>query len=308
MSYKIDYFVETLLPTNKNYTYFVNWQNVKLPEQLEVEFNALNSLISKTNNFDDSFIALLSKLPSVVQTFPFLLALSKQDREHLLNRQTKLEIFDNENQVVNDLEFFVAQDKLSFDEIKKYLDFFKKTGLRNLFTDILKRNVIDYLTGTLVGLDTHGRKNRSGQNFQVLCENLIISVASKYNLTFYKQVRFKDIESNNLKFTDGLYNKIADIVLVKNGKALNIELNYFETGGSKPNEIIESYINRKNELHATGHYFILISDGLAWKQNSHNQLIKAFDNIEIVNYHIAKSREFEEKIKRIFDVNESVTK
>ncbi|NES52984.1 restriction endonuclease, partial [Escherichia coli] len=48
MSNKIDYFVETLLPTNKNYAYFVNWQNVKLPEQLEVEFNALNSLISKT--------------------------------------------------------------------------------------------------------------------------------------------------------------------------------------------------------------------------------------------------------------------
>ncbi|WP_308507225.1 DpnII family type II restriction endonuclease [Mycoplasmopsis agalactiae] len=143
-----------------------------------------------------------------------------------------------------------------------------------MFTDILKRNVIDYLTGTLVGLDTHDRKNRSGQNFQVLCENLIISVASKYNLTFYKQVRFKDIENDNLKFTDGLHNKIADIVLVKNGKALNIELNYFETGGSKPNEIIESYINRKNELRETGNYFILISDGLAWKQNSHNQLIK----------------------------------
>ncbi|CAL58955.1 DpnII restriction endonuclease [Mycoplasmopsis agalactiae] len=124
MSNKIDYFVETLLPTNKNYAYFVNWQNVKLPEQLEVEFNALNSLISKANNFDDSFITLLSKLPSVVQTFPFLLALSKQDREHLVNRHTKLEIFDNENQVVNDIEFFVAQDKLSFDEIEKYLNFF----------------------------------------------------------------------------------------------------------------------------------------------------------------------------------------
>ncbi|NEU02717.1 restriction endonuclease, partial [Escherichia coli] len=147
----------------------------------------------------------------------FLLALSKQDREHLVNRHTKLEIFDNENQVVNDIEFFVAQDKLSFDEIEKYLNFFKKTGLKNLFTDILKRNVIDYLTGTLVGLDTHGRKNRSGQNFQVLCENLIISIALKYNLTFYKQVRFKDIENDNLKFTDGLHNKIADIVLVKNG-------------------------------------------------------------------------------------------
>ncbi len=32
------------------------------------------------------------------------------------------------------------------------------------------------------------------------------------------------------------------------------------------------------------------------------------DREKIVDYHIAKSREFEEKIKRIFDVNESVTK
>lgn len=45
-----------------------------------------------------------------------------------------------------------------------------------------------------------------------------------------------------------MYNKVVDIVLVKNGKVLNIELNYFEIGGLKLNEIIESYINRKNEL------------------------------------------------------------
>lgn len=62
-----------------------------------------------------------------------------------------------------------------------------------------------------------------------------------------------------------MYNKIVDIVLVKNGKVLNIELNYFEIGGLKLNEIIESYINRKNELCEIGNYFILILDGLVWK-------------------------------------------
>jgi len=59
------------------------------------------------------------------------------------------------------------------------------------------------------------------------------------------------------------------------------EVNYYAGAGSKPEEIVDSYINRKNELLDSGWKFIWITDGNVWK-GSESQLLKAFNEMDFV--------------------------
>jgi hypothetical protein len=62
---------------------------------------------------------------------------------------------------------------------------------------------------------------------------------------------------------------------------VNIETNYFSGAGSKPEEIVDSYINRRNELVKNDWSFIWITDGDVWR-SSENQILKAFGNLDYV--------------------------
>ena len=62
---------------------------------------------------------------------------------------------------------------------------------------------------------------------------------------------------------------------------MNVEVNYFSGGGSKPEEIVDSYINRKEDLEGLGWSFIWITDGACWRI-AENQLRKAFQRMEYV--------------------------
>ena len=70
----IEKFQQTLLPTNRDFKFFVNWQKVKQNVQkYKVSLNILNSLI-KSPNFDSQLEYILKKYPEVLPCFPLLLA------------------------------------------------------------------------------------------------------------------------------------------------------------------------------------------------------------------------------------------
>ena len=88
--------------------------------------------------------------------------------------------------------------------------------------------------------------------------------------------------------------------LNQNNRCLNIEVNFFSDTGSKPEEIIDSYINRQADLSKNGIKFLLITDGNCWSGTT-NQLNKGFRHLEyIMNYRMAKSGMLEEIICEIF--------
>jgi type II restriction enzyme len=58
-------------------------------------------------------------------------------------------------------------------------------------------------------------------------------------------------------------------------------VNFYNVSGSKPQEIIDSYIERQKELKEYGHEFLFITDGPAWKKQK-SQLTKAFENMDYV--------------------------
>ncbi|WGI36787.1 DpnII family type II restriction endonuclease [Mesomycoplasma lagogenitalium] len=120
---------------------------------------------------------------------------------------------------------------------------------------------------------------------------------------FYKKTKkFKEL--NNLKFSinEDILNRKADFILIKNNKIINIEVNYFFSSGSKPEEIVDSYINRKNDLKQNNIEFILISDGLCWNNEFKSQLNKVFKYIDLMNFYMASNGYLEDIIKTYLDI------
>ena len=293
-------FVDHLVPTNRGYSFFVNWDNAEAYKDFEIELNAMNVLI-RCDDMNKKFRDLVKKIPSVIQTFPLLFALSKNERNDVWNGKTKLSIVNSELDSNDNIEFDFSKrtfsKPLSDKQIDEYYELFCNIGLKSLFENLLEKNVIDYVIGILVGLDSNGRKNRGGTAFEDACYPIISELCKKYGIKLISQKNFKILRDEGFKISDDVANRKADFILVKGSKALNIEVDYFFRGGSKPEEIIDSYINRQHDLSKVNIGFALLTDGLCWNNKDKNQLQKGFRKLDhLLNYHLAKYGMLEEII------------
>ena len=299
----IELFVNNLVETNRGFSFYVNWNNLRAYEEFAIELNAMNVLI-RTDDIKKKFYELAKKLPSFISTFPFLFALSKKEREENWNGSSDLAVVNTSVGENDYLRYSFAKTlfvvPLSDEQIEYYYDFFVKIGLKNLFDNMLQKSVEDYAIGVLCGLDSNGRKNRGGTAFEDACEPIIDSICLKHGITVLSQKAFKVLSDYGFDINSDIENRKADFILVKGSKALNIEVDYFFRGGSKPEEIINSYIDRKNRLAACGIDFVLLTDGNCWDNSSKSQLVIGFDNINIMNFYLAKNGYLEEIVKKSF--------
>ena len=299
-------FVENILETNRSFDVYVDWRNATHEnfKEYDIELNALNTLIR--NATKEKFYELVKKLPTVVCTFPLLIAVAKADRNKIVKGKKELVIVDIHDMDKDFLRYDLSKAHtkcLKDEDYDMYYEFFKQSGLQNLFQNMLDKNIIDYVTGVLVGLDSNGRKNRSGRAFEVTCEPLITEIANKYKLEVISQKQFKQLKKYGFTVTKDVSDRKADFILIKGNKALNIEVDFFDAAGSKPEEIIDSYINRQNDLSKISCGLILITDGNCWNNKEKNQLQKGFRNLDyLMNYNLAKKGLLEESIIDFFDI------
>jgi len=208
-------------------------------------------------------------------------------------------IDDNSDTITYDLR----KRKLSSKDIEASIKFFEKTGLKRFFLEMSSKSIRDYATGVEVGMDTNARKNRSGSAMEMvlkpIIEDIIAKQKSSYTILFQKQ--FKYLEDNfNLKVNSSIRNRKADFIIVKDKcKVINIEVNFFSGSGSKPQEIVDSYIERQNELRENDFQFIWITDGIGWTEQK-NQIGKGFVKIDyLLNLHFVRMGLLEEFLWRI---------
>ncbi|WP_444704875.1 DpnII family type II restriction endonuclease [Mycoplasma sp. 332] len=300
----LEIFIDRLLVTNRGYDFFVDWENISEIEKYAVELHAMDSLI-KSHNFKERFFDLLDKVPSIITTFPLLIAVSKIEREKLKKGKTSLLINNYLKNKIESFSFCIKEnnEKISDVEKEQYYSFFVNTGLKKLFDNFIEKSCNDYIVGVLVGLDSNGRKNRSGSSFEKICERLVASVCKNYGITLLLQKQFNVLKEYGFNIGDDIANRKADFILVKDKKALNIETNYFYGPGSKPEEIIDSYINRQKDLNINNIDFILITDGNCWKDENKSQLNKAFRYIKLINYKMASEGYLIDMIKKIFELD-----
>lgn len=298
-------FVNNLVETNRGFNFYVDWNNAMDYKQFEIELNAMNVLI-RCENIHDKFVELVKKVPTVVATFPLLFALSKDERKSVWKGKNELKVvnedLDEDDFYSYNFDIQLIKNGISDENIEIYYIFFEKMGLKDLFQNLLEKSVIDYVIGVLVGLDSNGRKNRGGKAFEFACEPIIAEICKHHNVQLISQKQFKVLTKLGFKISEDVANRKADFILVKNNKVLNIEVDYFYRGGSKPEEIIDSYINRQNDLKKIGIGFALLTDGFCWDNKDKNQLQKGFRNLDyLLNYHLAKYGMLDDIVKSYFD-------
>lgn len=290
----IEKFHNSIIDTNRGHKFFVDWEKIKKHvEEYKVELNILNSLIG-SKDFDNDLINLLTKYPEILPAIPILIAI--RDRNLRIIR----DFLDKESDIV---EYNFNERKLSEKEIQRFIEFFEKTGLKYFFENLSRKNIPDYITGVEVGLDTHARKNRSGKAMELVIEPILKQINSKISerLDILQQKYFRYIEKNlGFKVSPSLRNRKSDFIIIKNEKkVINIEVNFFRGTGSKPQEIVDSYINRQNDLKEDGFYFIWITDGEGWK-GQRNQIKKGFRKIDyLLNLHFVREGLLEEILCKI---------
>ena len=287
-------FQKTLVTTNRSYLFYVDWKKVRENVDLiKTELSLLDSLIN-SKNLKKDFFNLLHEYPEVAKVIPILLAI----------REISFDIIENFNEKTTNVVTYSFNrkrgEKLTEEEIESFWNLIDKSGATELFITI--KNFKDYIFGVEVGMDTNARKNRSGNAMELILAPFMEQTKTELGLTLFIQKQFSSIEKEvGISFPELLKNKKFDFLFVKNGKALNVEVNYFFGGGSKQ-EIINSYIDRQNKLKAIGMEFMLITDGQAWNKGVNNELDSGFDSLSyILNLSFVRRGFFEEVLKSYFN-------
>lgn len=303
---RVKIFTENVLYTNRGFNYYVDWANIDGYQEFQIEIHALDILIRCSDElFYEHFSELLTKLPSVILLFPYLFGLAKNEREKLYKNKESLILIQDELDKNDFLEFNFSRAAIrnfKRDEIKKYYDFFVQMGLKYLYQNIIEKSTLDYIAGVLVGMDSNGRKNRGGKVFELACLPLFEKICNEHNLQLLTQKQFKVLVELGFQISQDIADRKADFIIYDaiQKKAINFEVNFYNGTGSKPEEIIDSYINRQNDLLSNGISFALVTDGRCW-ESATNQLEKGFRHLEfLLNFYMLKHGVLEEIVLKIF--------
>lgn len=264
MKRKFEEIMDTLKTSITPYDFFVDFKKVfKNVKEIEILLNTMNYLIGKTDHFDQAFKDVFEQNSNIYKVIPVLLATREKNIEILEDRLIK---YDFEN----------AQS------VDDYLTFVKKTNLIELFTDRGVKNLVDYVTGVEVGLDTNARKNRTGTLMEAKVESYISKIIDSQH--YLSQARLVDIKTylgiDIMASLEVDKNKRFDFAVKVGDKLFLIETNYYRTSGSKLNETARSYAKLSQDIKGIDDVnFVWITDGQGW-QSTKNNFKAAYDVID----------------------------
>ncbi|WP_251614632.1 type II restriction endonuclease [Pumilibacter muris] len=252
-----------------NYDYYVDFKKVYgNVEKIKIELNILNSLIG-SKNIESDFQKLIEDYPQVLKCIPILLAV----------RGRELYAIDGDG------EYFFNFCNPNY-TAKEYMMLMLKTGLFDLIANHVINNLVDYVTGVEVGLDSNGRKNRGGHLMEKLVEDYLIKADLVKGETYFKEMKLSAIEKKWGVDLSGISNqgkaeKRFDFVVKKSKTIYAIETNFYSVGGSKLNETARSYKTIALEAKQIEDFvFVWFTDGYeGWKSARHN-LEETFDVLD----------------------------
>lgn len=235
--------------------YFVNWEKVhKNIKPIEKELNLLNVLIGK-EDIEKEVYELIKEYPQVIKAFPFLIAF----RETQVSMLTAVTNF-----LYKDYDFKTRL--LTNDECRDLASFFMKCGLGDLVKDKRVKNLVDYVTGVEVGLDSNGRKNRGGTMMENIVETFVKSTCDELGLQYMSQANAKKIKDKwNISIQVDKSSRNLDFAINKNGKLYFIECNFYGGGGPKLKSTATEYVKMNEYWNAQNITFLWVTDGAGWK-------------------------------------------
>lgn len=265
-------FMSQLLETNVTLEFFTDFEkcneNVK---KVAIRLNQLNYLIGQTN-MESAIRELWTENPQVFSVLDILIAVRAKDKKKAVDEEGVPRLLTS-----------------YFDSVDGVIGFIHKTGLAHVFKNRQIKNLVDYVFGVEVGLDTNARKNRSGD----IMENLVESILEKNGIKYRKEVYSTEFPVVDAAL--GEDKKRFDFVIETPEKTYLMEVNFYSGGGSKLNEVARSYTDIAPKINACkGYDFVWITDGVGWN-SARNKLQEAFCVIQNV-YNLTTIKDFVKQI------------
>jgi len=272
MSEQFKLFLSQLSETNATLDYFTDFKKTTINvNKISIKLNQLNYLIGKAN-LGKAIKELYCENPKVFEVLDILIAVRKNKKAKTFNKQGKIVLLDT-----------------YFDSPEMILEFIEETGLGEVFKNKNVTNLVDYVFGIEVGLDTNARKNRGGDNMSkavsLFFDNAKISYKKEVSNTFFPEI-----------VSLGADVKRFDFVIKTKKKIYLIETNYYNDGGSKLNETARSYSDVAPKINQYDKFeFVWITDGQGWHK-AKNKLEEAYNIIPSL-YNLITIEDFIQKIQ-----------
>ena len=139
-------FLSQLKETNATLDFFCDFNKIeKNVQKVEFNLNKLNYLIGK-DNMEEAIRFVWEQDPSAFSVLDIIIAVRKKDKKKVIDDKGNVTLIEN-----------------YFDSVDSVITFIKETGLKEVFQSGQIKNLVDYVFGVEVGLDTNARKNRSGE-------------------------------------------------------------------------------------------------------------------------------------------------
>ena len=278
-----DYLVGNLKETIKSWDYFVNWQKVlKNYKSVKVSLNLLNTLIGEAD-IEKAARELLAQYPDVIKIVPALLAC----RDKNICLLTDMRKFD--------LTRFDFSKPMSPTDGAMFM---KESGFLDLLSNRTIKSIPDYFIGVEVGLDSNGRKNRSGTSMENLAEFFIKDICQRNGYEYIAQATADKIYKQwGKKITVNKSSKRIDFAINTPHKLYLIETNFYGGSGSKLKSTAGEYADIYHQWTNDGHQFIWITDGYGW-QKTQRPLRDTFDTTDyILNIDMVQKGVLEDLLK-----------
>ena len=265
-------FMSQLSETNSTLESFTDFEKVSNNvAKISIKLNQLNYLLGK-ENLRVAVSDLYAENPKTFDVLDILVAVRKSDKKKVLDENYAPKLVEN---------YFVDIDGIC--------QFIEKTGLAEVFASKKITNLVDYVFGVEVGLDTNARKNRGGD----IMANAVAQKFASAGVAFRTEVYSTEFPEITALGADL---KRFDFVIETQNKTYLIETNYYNGGGSKLNEVARAYSELAPKINQYEHYeFVWITDGQGW-HSAKSKLEEAYAIIPRV-YNLTSINDFLNEIK-----------
>lgn len=257
MGKDFEQFMSQLSETNATLDFYTDFMKIRENvRSIEIKLNTLNYLIGK-NDLETAVKELWDNDKRVFSILEILIATRKDQRKKYLDEMGKPHL-------INEL-------LQTYEGVMKFLN---ETGLADVLKNKDVKNLVDYVFGVEAGLDTHARKNRSGDITEQLLHRILTANDIEHRMEVYSH------EFPQLQKALGADEKRFDFMIKTKRCIYLVEVNFYNGGGSKPNEVARAYRELSPIVNnVDGFEFVWITDGQGWN-SAKNKLEEAYNEID----------------------------
>lgn len=270
-------------PTIFTWSFYCDFIKVeKNAFEIKIQLSLLNSLIGESD-IDKKFLSLLHEYPKIKRVLPLLIAV----------RKPPTFVVDGITEKVVQVEhLFKVREKLTSQDDLLMLDFFHASWLRNIFLEKKISNLIDYVFGVEAGLDSNGRKNRSGKTMEILVKVFVDDFCKQHWYHYKEQATVTWIKANwGIEIKSEKSQRKFDFAIFNWDKTFLLETNFYGGGGSKLKSVWKEFSWLYEDMKQQDIKFFWITDGSIGWNTALKPLEDAYIRMEWNIYNISMLRD-----------------